>query len=328
MACIHAHILVSERRAEFVTETSASEMHHAPTFKEYTEDWLNTYKSTKLKPTTRKGYDAMLRSHLYPAWENTPINDIDAKAIQQFLNERHDLSAKYLRDMRVLLSQILESAFRDGFVPANHADDSRISIPSTKKTERKALTQEELNDIISQLDLLDAQRQRYLALAIFTGMRRGEILGLRWEDVDLQNGMIHVRRNVTFTNNQPIIGTLKTKSGYRSVPIMEYLMKYLLPLKENGYIIGDNDQPLTLTGFKNMYKGISKKVNLHSATTHSFRHTLGAMMFNTGADIKTIQGVLGQKDFKTTADRYVHPVEKSKIEAIFKVNNMLFNPAF
>ena len=166
----------------------------------------------------------------------------------------------------------------------------------------------------------------FMAPVLYTGMRRGEVLGLRWEDVDLSGNVIHVERNVTYTNNQPIVGTPKTSSGMRDVPIMPPLLKYLLPLKNSGYIIANKreaDKPITLTMFKTMFGHIQSVSDLGGATSHTFRHTLGTLLNDAGADVKTIQGILGQKDCKTTMERYVHPVEKRKHEAVSKVGNML-----
>ena len=186
---------------------------------------------------------------------------------------------------------------------------------------------EAVKDIIPSLHALDKMDRLYLALVIFTGMRRGEVLGLRWEDVDLEQNVLHVQRNVTYTNNQPFVGTPKTKSGFREVPIIPDLLAHLLPLGENGFIVSGNDpgKPLTLTAFRCMMKRINASVDLHGATSHVFRHTIGTMLNDTGADVKTIQSILGQSDFKTTMDRYVHARDNKKQEAIKNVSLLLQN---
>jgi integrase len=230
--------------------------------------------------------------------------------------------------MRVFLAQIMDSALRDGWIDKNPATDSRIYNPSQKQVfERKALSMEDVKDIIPSLHALDKMDRLYLALVIFTGMRRGEVLGLRWEDVDLEQNVLHVQRNVTYTNNQPFVGTPKTKSGYREVPIIPDLLAHLLPLGEKGFIVSGNDpeKPLTLTAFRCMMKRINASVDLHGATSHVFRHTIGTMLNDTGADVKTIQSILGQSDFKTTMDRYVHARDNKKQEAIKNVSLLLQN---
>lgn len=165
----------------------------------------------------------------------------------------------------------------------------------------------------------------YLSLVIFTGMRRGEVLGLRCEDINLEQNYILVRRNVTYTNNQPLIGTPKTKNGFRSIPIIPDLINILSPNGQTGFIIHgeQTETPITLQSFRCMMTRIQKKIDLKGATSHNFRHTIGTMLNDIGADVKTIQSILGQSDFKTTMDRYVHPREDKKQDAIQNISILL-----
>jgi len=317
-------ILNSARRNEFVPDLPV--FMPCPTFGKYTAEWLETFKRNKLKPTTLQGYNSILRTHFYPEWRNTPINQITTKVFQDFLCARKHLSMKYLHEMRVFLAQIMDSAYRDGWLDKNPVKDSRIFNPSSKSPEiRNALPVETVKDIVPSIWSLDRNDRLYLSLVIFTGMRRGEVLGLQWEDVDTAENCIHVQRNVTYTNNQPFVGTPKTKSGYRSVPIIQDLLAFLNPIESKGYIVnsGDPNTPITLQSFRCMMVRIHKTVDLHGATAHVFRHSLGTMLNDTGADVKTIQSILGQSDFKTTMDRYVHPRDDRKQTAIQRVSLLL-----
>ena len=168
-----------------------------------------------------------------------------------------------------------------------------------------------------------SKNRLFLALLIFTGARRGEILGLQWQDIDLNANVIHICRNATYTKNQATVGTPKTKSGFRDIPLFPDLLTYLLPVKEKGYLIVGNDAPISLIAFRRMWERIEKTINLHGATPHVFRHTMGTLLNDVGADVKTIQGVSGQRDFKTTANRYVHSRNERRQEAALKVSNLL-----
>ena len=132
-------LLSSPRRSEFVPDPPP--LVPCPSFGKYTDEWIKTFKEQKLKPTTLKGYQAILKTHFFPEWRKSPINEITTKTIQDFLCERKNLSYKYLHDMRVLLAQILDSALRDGWISVNPAKDHRIFNPSQKQpVERQALT--------------------------------------------------------------------------------------------------------------------------------------------------------------------------------------------
>lgn len=276
-----------------------------PTFREYVEKWLQTYKAQNLKPTTMSGYRSSLSVHLYPTFGDRLLDSITTEDVQVFLNDRKHLTHKTLTLMLVFLKEILSDAQEDKLIDSNPAASRRIIIPSDKKSIREALPLEQVKDIIQNLPQLQEDDRRLLALLLFTGMRRGEVLGLRWEDIDEKNGLIHVVRNVTYTNNQPHIGTPKTQKGTRNIPLDEQLVGLLAPFGKKGFIIG-GDKPITLTQFKNMWIRIDKSIDLHGATPHVFRHTYLTLAAGTGLDAKTLQTIAGHADIQTTMNRYVH----------------------
>ena len=317
-------VMSSGRKPDFVHEDITSSK--VTTFHEYAEDWFRTYKVKHIKATTLGGYRTILEYHLYPVFGNEDISGITTKAIQEMLNSKSDKSRKTLQDIMILFRAILESARKDNVIKTNPADDRRITIPSIRKKARNALEMDVLKEIISSLDLLsDDDDRRFLALLIFTGMRRGEVLGLRWEDADFQNGIIHVQRNVTFPRgiNDPLVGTTKTESGVRDIPILPMLLDYLKPIGTTGYIVGNGETPNTLSIVRRRNERINRLIDMHGATPHVFRHSFATMLYDAGADIKTIQSIMGQSDYKTTADRYCHPREDRKHTDANAFNAML-----
>ena len=317
-------ILSSERRREFVSDDIPAQQ--IPTLKEYTEEWLATYKQKRIRATTLGGYRTYLENHLYPFFGDVPLNRITTKDIQTMLNERSEMSHKSLQDMLILLRAILSSACKDRLIDQNPADDRRLYIPSDKKTVREALPVDHIREIASRIDRLsNIDDRRYLALLIFTGMRRGEVLGLRWEDIDLVSNEIHVVRNVTFPrgSNEPHIGEPKTINGYRDIPILPELLEHLKPLGSHGYIIGNCEKPNTLSIVHRRHERINRTIDMHGATPHIFRHSFATMLYDTGADIKTIQSIMGQSDYKTTADRYCHPRSDRNRTAMGALQDMI-----
>lgn len=324
-------ILNSERRSEFLekcglTSDITDPTRKAPTFAAYVDQWMNTYKVGKLRPKTLKGYNDKIKCHLLPAFGNMLLTDITTDKVQAMLNERKDYSHKTLQEVLMLLRQILNSAVSDKLIDANPAADKRIYNPSRVKNEREALTFDQWLDVVNSLDRLEGFDQLYMAIVAFTGMRRGEVLGLRWEDIDLAGNVIHVTRNVTHTSNAPIIGEPKTEKGKRDVPIMEELKKYLVPMKESGFIVSRNnapDEPLTFSAYDNMWRRINDTIDLHGATSHVFRHTLGTILYDTGTDIKTIQSLVGHADYSTTMNTYVHARDDRKQAVMAKINDRI-----
>jgi len=316
-------VLSSARQSEFM-EIRQEEPEHAPTFRAYTEDFLEIYKVHRIKPTTRGFYRQILERYLFPEWGDAPISSITTGDIQRFLNANKHLSEKYLKDMLVLLRAILDSARRDKHIEDNPADDRRIQIPSTKKTVRQALDVQSVKSIAGDLRNLNLQDRRFMALLLYTGMRRGEVLGLRWEDMDFDTGIIHIERNITFPDgkNDPCIGTTKTRSGVRSVPIMPVLAEILEPEGMSGYVFG-GEKPVTFSVVRRMNERIRRTIDLHGATPHVFRHSFATLLNDAGADIKTIQAIIGDSDFKTVADRYVHSRDDKARAAVENVGKLL-----
>ena len=183
------------------------------TFSAYVEEWLTVYKAQSLKPTTLRGYRSMMSAHLTAAFGSMQLADITTADVQRFLNERSHLSRKTLKLMLDFMGQVFKDAIEDGFMEHDPTASRKLVIPSTRKTEREAISMEEFQDILANLSKLQAQDRRLMALLMLTGMRRGEALGLQWSDIDWAKGLIHVRRNVTFAGNQPHIGTPKQKKA-------------------------------------------------------------------------------------------------------------------
>ena len=180
----------------------------------------------------------------------------------------------------------------------------------------------EVQDVIAHLYMLDERDRTLIALATYTGMRRGEMLALTWDDVDFENHVIHVRHSVSFRNNRPVIGAPKSKAGVRVTPMNAALDGILKTCKDKrGFVIKNTrtpETPMTEKTYQRTWERIGKTINLHGATAHIFRHTFATMM-EPHTDIKTLQSIMGHADIQTTMNRYTHPITKN-IQALSKIN--------
>ncbi len=312
-ASVVAAILLGQKQ-EQVKET--------PLFHDYAMNWYTRYKEPKLRPKTRVVYAYLMGKHIFPFFETMRLSDITSETIQTFYDNCSALCHSTVRQMRVILHQIFASAIEDKWIRENPTESCRHILPS-RASERKALTREEIQDIIGHLPRLKPQDAMLMYLLIYTGERRGEVLGLRWEDVDFENDLISVQRAVTFVKGKPVVGEPKSRAGYREIPILPELKQCLENnRKMAGYIIGDGEQPITETSFKRRYERIGKQIDLHGATPHVFRHTF-LTMASDKIDTKTLQMIAGHSSYSITFNRYVHGrVEKirgagSKMERMF-----------
>jgi integrase len=282
-------------------------------FDEYTEKWFSLYKENTLKPTTKVGYRSYLKTHLYPAFGHISLSAITTDMIQAFMNERSDMAAKSLRSILSFLATILEAALEDGYINRNPAKSKRLVIPSTKVTVREPLSNADFTDIIRSINSLQKRDQLFVSVLLFTGIRRGELIGLMWQDIDLEKGLISVERSATYpSTNQAVISTPKTRSGIRLVPIIEQLLPYICETGQSDcFVIGGDMKPISLQQYRNIMSRVKKTIDLHYATAHLLRHTMITSSYYAGVNPKTLQKVAGHSKYTFTLDRYVHtPVEE------------------
>lgn len=287
---------------------------------EYALSWYENFKKKQIRPRTQVTYESLLHKHILPFFGDMNVQDIDVSDIQKFYDERKDFAKSTIHQCSVLLHQIFKAAIEDRLIDYNPTESMRLTYSNRAKT-REALTQDEIKDIIRQLPRLKRNDLLMLALMIFTGERRGEVLGLRWEDIDFENHLVYVKRAVGFISNKPIVGPTKSKAGIREIPLLpeleEILTKYRM---ETGYIVGGKDEPLSERAYRRAYERICKSVELHGATAHVFRHTFLTMAIDS-LDLKTLQSLAGHASHVTTM-RYVHKRDEKIREAGEKLTGM------
>jgi len=278
---------------------------NTPLFETYAEDWLTLYKAGKLKHTTFSTYKNQLVKHIYPFFGKLQMGEITTNIIQQFINTKSHYSHATVRHMRIILHEIFGSALEDGYITTNPTESNRLSLPS-RVTQRNALPLAMFSDIKEHLDDLTLSDKVLLSIYLFTGVRRGEGLGLKWEDIIWEENQIFVQRSVTFKNNQPVISSPKSKAGIRIVPLNKTLETLLMPLNNEGYIVGNRTSPITECAFNRTWERIRRTIDLHGATPHILRHTYITLAASTGIDVKTLQSIAGHADISTTMNRYAH----------------------
>ena len=282
------------------------------TFQEYAEYWYNTYHKPKVKPNTAGNTRTYLNKYIYPYIGEITLDKISFKNIQEIFTSMNDKAASTASTVRITLHAVFANALEDGLVQKNIIDSDRYVLP-TRKDKRNALSRREFNDIAANIRRIPQDDRLLIALAIYTGMRRGEILALQWDHIDFKNKLIYVDSSVTFINNRPVITTTKSKAGIRQIPLDKNLIEILKDdALRKGYVVKnlkDPSIPLTETGFQRMFERAQKAIDLHGATMHVFRHTYATLM-KPRCDIKTLQRVMGHSDISVTMDTYVDAIDE------------------
>lgn len=272
-----------------------------PTFKDCESRWLLIKMGEDRSPSTIANYTRLLNKHILPAFGDKPINSIKFGDIQAFFNRMMHLSQSMSTQCRAILSGVFEFAERNEMIESN---PMRFKYEHSKKKGKKVVLQDgDLLEVINELDKLSGNDYLYACFLCFTALRRGEILGLKWTDIDFEKQAIHVRRNVTFPDgkNSPEVKSPKDGS-FGVVYLSSELLKRIEPYKSSkGYIIRssqrDSETPFSRSSFTKMWRRINKAINLKGATSHSFRATYATMMnaHCNHIDPKALQGALRHK---------------------------------
>jgi integrase len=260
-------------------------------------------------------------------WGDTPVNQIKPKQIMQFFQKYATSGYKYTTVNRRfhILKQIFNHAIMEDDLELNPCGGVRM--PRGLEQSRKSAAPPSEEEIVRETR--DQCPLYYIAL--MTGMRRGEILALQWQDVDFINGLIHIKRSVTYTSMSGIVvGLPKTEAGIREIPLTDGMMKLLQEYQKEenaaatAYVFHSETSPFDphhpdfATGH---LKKFMKKINLPDMSPHDLRHTCASLLLQSGADIKSVQDILGHADASTTLNFYV----KSDMNNMRKATANAFN---
>lgn len=272
-----------------------------PTFRECWGKWIEIKEGQERSPCTIANYRRQAEHHLLPFFGDTLMDEITPDDVQLYFNSIISLSKSYSIQSRAVLRGIFDRAERMGYITSNPMRFDYVR--STKEKEKVVLQDDDLLSVIFQMEQLKDCDYLYMCFLCFTALRRGEILGLKWEDIDFDNRTITVRHNVIFPDgdNNPVVKEPKDGS-FGVVHLHSELLKRIRPYQlSTGYVVrgsqSDSEKPISRSSFTKMWYRIKKKVDLKGATSHSFRATYATMMnaHCLHIDPKAIQGALRHK---------------------------------
>ena len=283
------------------------------------------------------------------------MNAIRAETIKQYINrlqvEKYEDGTKALSDSTKFqrfkaLRNILRYAYQMDYLTANPLDKIPSSQfprkPHAKLREGKDfMNKEQVRQYIQCLNEEPLFYRTMVNLMIFTGLRRGEVVGLQWGDIDLEQRTLQVVRNVirdTKSEAGIYIGTPKTEDGARSIALSSYLIEMLKHWKEEqtsqrgvllptAYVFSNAEDlywPLYPTTVTAWVHDFAVKHDLPKVSPHDLRHTAATLALQSGANLKTVQDMLGHADFKTTATYYTGITEEPRHETAAAVEALVF----
>lgn len=294
-------------------------------FESYAEEWLEIYLKPQLASTTYVNYRQQMNKHILPAFGSRDLRSIESVDIQCFFNEKKYLKKESQRKLRGILDMIFRAAIDDMIIDRNPLQSPRIKYTNQQKNVREPLSVSDMQRIRDSIPLLDRESdQRYLAIQMSMALRPCEVLGLCWEDVDIENNLLHIRRNVVHPNRfMPEVKGLKTADSFRTLPISAIAHPYLEGEHEQGFIFGGKE-PLRYQAFRDIWSRIRKQIDICGATGYTFRHTVLTDLYDATKDVKTTQRYAGHATPDMTMRRYVHGREECSQE-IAKCLDSIYN---
>lgn len=284
----------------------------AVTFETWALQWLETYKKGVVKDHTYHfTYKSNIDNYLIPYFGKAKISEIKQIDIQKYFNtiktdKGKPLAKSTLDKQKIILKSMFDVAIDNDLCYKNPVKNIKYQHISDA-TEKHVYSKEQAEKVI---EYAKEHNRIDIVIMLETGVRRSELLGLQWNDINFEDHTMHVQRAVVQTKGKIIIDKPKTATSDRIIPFSETLSKYLKSnITNNLYIIG-TDKPQSPSTYAKQFKAfmnvMNKKTELPVLTPHELRHTYGTLLRENGVDIYTIQKVMGHSDVSVTADIYVH----------------------
>jgi integrase len=310
------------------------------TLGEWLGRWLEEYKKPTLRPSTYAGYSKDIANHILPYLGTKRITQLKTAEIQKHYNRLLEsgriqdngkgkgLSNATVRGIHMVLREALDSAVREGLIPKNPADGT--SPPKIYRSEKQVLTKDQLETFMKLIEG-DEEWYDFFYTEIITGMRQGEICGLRWEDFDRDKRTLRVARSVDFVNKELVIGETKTEDGKRTIYLPDSLWRILADRHNqkasfSEWIFPNLLQPELPLNPSKAYRQLKKLLEiggLPSIRFHDLRHTFTSHAANSGIAPKTLSEIVGHTKASFTLDHYAHVTSDMQKNAANIVTNYI-----
>ncbi|MCJ7781226.1 MAG: site-specific integrase [Acidimicrobiia bacterium] len=277
-------------------------------FGEYAEEW---FRGLMLKPKTTAGYRSLLDSRILPTLGTVELRRISPDFLRAWVAAMaaDGLSASRMGQAKRVVSAVLAQAVNDGLIGRNPAET--VKVPKTRERDQRYLTAEQVTELAHAVE----QRMRggapLVKLLAYGGLRWGEAVALRSNNVDVLRRRVHVRESATLVNGKLIWGTPKSHRS-RTIVIPTFLINEMAPVLSSNHLVftSSTGQPLRSPNFlRRVWRPAVAECALGNLVPHDLRHTAASLAISAGASVKAVQRMLGHSSAQITLDRYTHLFE-------------------
>lgn len=282
------------------------------TLASFLEDWMAGVEPT-LKPRTAMAYRQLIRDHLAPALGGTTLPKLRPEQLQRMYAAMLESgrSPKTISNVAGVLHAALQQAVRWRLVSTNVA--SLVRPPRRSRPELQVLSADQVRHLLEAADASQDELRAMWALALGTGMRQGEILGLRWSDVDIDRGLLAVHHSLVHLKGRDILSEPKTASSRRVIHVAPQLVARLVSHRRSRGGIGnafvfrrDDGRPLSAAIVLKAWHRALRRAGLPQLRFHDARHSVATILMDRMRNARLVADVLGHANVSTTLAMYTH----------------------
>lgn len=308
------------------------------TFGTWLDHWYQRECKPQIRPKTQADYENRIYQHIIPELGSIPLAKLTAADLQQFYNRLKEggrllrvdqygpgLSDRMVKSCHVTCRVALDQAVAQGLILKNPALSCKA--PITRPKEMQVLTGEEIQRLLIQAK--EDGCFELLLLELSTGLRRGEILALRWDDLDFRTGVLRVERQVQRIRGKLAVSQPKTRASCRSIllpaPVLEILAQYRQSVSSHWMFPSPKkeDSPLDPAAVRKKLSAVLKRAGCPAARFHDLRHTFATSALEHGMDVKTLSTVIGHVSSATTLNVYAHVTDEMRQKAADKIDRAI-----
>lgn len=307
------------------------------TVREYLETWLQEVAAHRVRPKTLEGYTNNVRRHIVPRIGKQRLGALTARDVRQMLDRlcREGRSARLVQAVHATLRTALEHAVREEEIPRNVA--RLVSVPTPPRSHREPLTIEQ-----GRLLLKVARDDRLYALYVVSlvlGLRRGEALGLRWRDINLDSGVLSVRQTVQRVNGALVFAAPKTFRSRRAVPLPDVCLAALRAHRQTQAQERDASPvawpqtelvfttrfgtPIEPRNYSRSFRALCERAGVPALRLHDLRHSCVSLLLALGVPPRVVMEIVGHSGLEMTMNVYGHVSLEAQREALRRFGGLL-----